>query len=242
MMQFGRDVVRFFRRAPNGFSTVDPHGWLCLTGEAGADLNMSFASEAGGPELVAEYVGAIRSRSLDGVLFSDEDASAAVAAASEAGLVEVGRIPLMERSAKARPSPSVRYEVRRATKAEVPLANAVNAHAFLTDEAVTQRIVSPEVLDDGVDIWLAAEGAEFVGVGAFVQSGEHVGVYMMSTLPSHQRRGVGRALLDTAIADYMDAGVTRFTLESTPAGLGLYERAGFETVERPTAFLVSSGG
>lgn len=238
-MQFGRDVTRFFGRAPKGFSRLDADGWISLTGEAAADLNMCFVASPAGAERVAEYVDIIRPRGVDGVLFAEREAAWVSESADALGLTAAGEIPLMERGSEAVQGRASGAAFRRATKADVPAANQVNAQAFGTDEAVTQRIITPDLLDDGVDIWVAEDGSDIVGTGAFVRTGDHVGIYMMSTRPTHQRRGVGRALLDAALAHYIDEGAARFTLEATPSGRHLYEQAGFVTVDLPTAFVIS---
>jgi ribosomal protein S18 acetylase RimI-like enzyme len=51
----------------------------------------------------------------------------------------------------------------------------------------------------------------------------------ISTLPSHQRRGVGALLLRSGIAQADAAGLPTIVM-ATPVGLGLYEKNGFERV------------
>ncbi|WP_337188818.1 GNAT family N-acetyltransferase [Phenylobacterium sp.] len=65
-------------------------------------------------------------------------------------------------------------------------------------------------------------------------------VYVMATPPAHQRRGVGRAVLETAMAHYQSAGVTHFTLGATETGYPLYERTGFRTVQKPHVFVIGA--
>ena len=54
----------------------------------------------------------------------------------------------------------------------------------------------------------------------------------MATLPEHQRKGMGRALLTRVIDDYRRRGVERFYLGATEAGRPLYASLGFETDRR----------
>ena len=94
----------------------------------------------------------------------------------------------------------------------------------------------------GLDVLLivdeGAEAGRVLGCGIFVRSDDHVGIYTMATPVENQRRGVGGAVLATAMAHYQHDGVTRFTLGATEQGFGLYERMGFEVVSRPEVFVI----
>ncbi len=74
---------------------------------------------------------------------------------------------------------------------------------------------------------------EPVSTTALVMGGGAVGVYNVATLPQYQRRGYGEALMRYGLTDFRRRnGVDRTVLQSTPAGLKLYERMGFRTVTR----------
>ena len=239
MMQSGGDVAKIFGRGPDALVRVDEHGWLGLSGEKGtADLNMAFVARTATPSLVDDYVETIRGRGLDAILIVDEEAPELVAAGEGLGLVNVGGVPVMEWSGKPKPVPTAGFTVRKAAKGDVRAAYEVAARAFSLDNEKAQRIGPPELLDDGIDIWLVEDGAEIVGIGEFVRTDDHVGIYVMSTPPEHQRRGIGRAVLDSAMAHYLDDGVTTFTLEATEAGYPLYEKVGFEVVATPPVLLI----
>ena len=94
------------------------------------------------------------------------------------------------------------------------------------------------MLGQGLDVWLAEDETGPVGCGMFVPRGGHVGIYTMSTPESHQRRGIGRAVLDAGMAHYLDQGPTTFTLEATEAGFHLYEQVGFEVVGMPSVYVI----
>ena len=239
MMQVGLDGSRFFGRISTGFLKLDEHGWLALSGEKGtADFNMAFVARTAPVSLLEEYVGTIRERGLNAIVIVDEEAPELVEAGVALGLDAVGNVPVMEWTSKPRPTPDETFTVRRATKADVPTANTLAAQAFSLDEEMLQRVFLPEILDDGVDVWIVEEEGRALGIGMFIRTGNHVGIYTMSTPPTNQRRGVGRAVLDTAMAYYLDQGVTTFTLEATEAGFHLYEQVGFETVALPTVLLI----
>lgn len=78
---------------------------------------------------------------------------------------------------------------------------------------------------------------EPVATTAVVIGGSAIGVYNVATLPGHQRRGYGEAVMRYAMDDARRrTGVERTILQSTPAGLRLYERMGFRTVTRVTVY------
>lgn len=78
---------------------------------------------------------------------------------------------------------------------------------------------------------------EPVSTAATVMGGGAVGVYNVATLPGHQRRGYGEAVMRHAIEDAQrEHGVGRTILQSTPAGLRLYQRMGFKTVTRVSVY------
>lgn len=78
---------------------------------------------------------------------------------------------------------------------------------------------------------------EPVTTAAIVVGGGVVGVYNVATLPGHQKRGYGEAVMRHAMADVVrQRGLERVVLQSTPAGLSLYQRMGFRTVARVAVY------
>lgn len=72
---------------------------------------------------------------------------------------------------------------------------------------------------------------EPVATTAIVQGGGAMGVYNVATVPTHQRRGFGEAVMRYALGDARRrSGIEKAVLQSTPAGLNLYRRMGFRTV------------
>ena len=239
-MQCGRDVERFFGLAPKGLVRVDDHGWLGLSGEEGtADLNMAFIARTAPPSLVEEYAKTIADRGLNAILIVDEDAQPLIEAAAGLGLNAVGNVPVMAWEQLPAPEPAGRYAVRMASPQEMPIVGRLIAEAFSLDEDTINRVCPPALAErDGLQFWLAFDGDEPVGTGTFVRTQDHCGIYNMGTPASGQRRGVGRAVIETAIAQNVADGVTTFTLEATEAGYHLYEQVGFQTVAAPTVMLV----
>ena len=89
---------------------------------------------------------------------------------------------------------------------------------------------SPGVWSDFVGYVGYVDG-EPVCTAATVTGSGVVGVYNVGTLPGQRRSGYGEALVRHALeAARQEHGVTRSILQSTPAGLRLYEQMGFRTV------------
>jgi ribosomal protein S18 acetylase RimI-like enzyme len=99
-----------------------------------------------------------------------------------------------------------------------------------------------EVFDSG-RVWQTFAGyvgyadGEPVSTTAIVMGGDALGVYNVATLPGHQRRGYGEAVMRHALAEAQRRhGIERSVLQSTPAGYALYERMGYRTVTSVTVY------
>ena len=99
-----------------------------------------------------------------------------------------------------------------------------------------------EVFDSG-SVWgrfaayVGYVDREPVSTAAVVTGGGVTGVYNVATLPAHQRRGYGEAVMRHALEDIQQQhGREPVILQSTPAGLRLYERMGFRTVTRVAVY------
>jgi ribosomal protein S18 acetylase RimI-like enzyme len=241
LMGFGRDVGTFLSASsPAGVFRIDDHGWLGLTGEPGsADLNMAAVVGSASPGVVDDYVDAVEERGVNAILFLGDDAPHLVEAALARGLTAAGEVPMMVWRHDTLVSTRTR-SARQVTENEISAANAVVADAFSLDEDAVQRTMPPSLLARGADVWIVEEDGAIAGSGTFVRSGDHVGIYCMATGAAFQRQGVGRAVLETAMAHYLEHGATTFTLGATAAGLRLYEQIGFETVASAPALVIGA--
>jgi GNAT superfamily N-acetyltransferase len=78
---------------------------------------------------------------------------------------------------------------------------------------------------------------EPVSTSAIVLGAGVRGIYNVATLPGHQRRGYGEAVMRGAIADSeRRSGERPLVLQSTAAGFKLYERMGFRTVAKVAVY------
>lgn len=78
---------------------------------------------------------------------------------------------------------------------------------------------------------------EPLSTASVIVGGGGLGVYNVATLPGRQRCGYGEAVMRHALAEaYREHRMERTILQSTPAGLRLYERMGFQTVTRVSVY------
>jgi ribosomal protein S18 acetylase RimI-like enzyme len=151
-----------------------------------------------------------------------------------------------------------RYGLRRTTGLPGMVAEKVNPPTRLLPEVEVRRVCDSRAGDDfrGIGsvcfhvplVWFNEvfdqdsvwdRFAGYVGyvdgvpvsTTATVASGDTIGVYNVATLPDHQRRGYGEAVMRHALAEAERERPSRpVVLQSTEAGLHLYERMGFRTV------------
>ena len=88
---------------------------------------------------------------------------------------------------------------------------------------------------EGQNVWVALEGETVLGwVGIRLHAEDHMGeIYILAVDPEHQRRGIGAALIDHAIAQMRQADMKIAMVETGDdpghaASRASYERAGFE--------------
>jgi len=87
---------------------------------------------------------------------------------------------------------------------------------------------SPRVWRDGYACYVGYSEGVPVSTAATVLASGAVGVYNVATIPSHQRRGFGEALVRYALDRARERhGVERTILQSTTQGFRLYRRMGY---------------
>ena len=96
---------------------------------------------------------------------------------------------------------------------------------------------------DNAPVWdrfaayVAFQNGDPVSTAAIVMGGGAIGVYNVATVPDRQRRGYGEAVMRHAVAEAQrEHGVECSILQSTPAGLRLYERMGYRTITRVSVY------
>ncbi len=88
---------------------------------------------------------------------------------------------------------------------------------------------------DGSDVWVAVDGGVLLGwIGVRLHPEDRMGeLYILAVDPAHQRRGIGKALIDFALARMRASGMDIAMVETGDdpghaASRAAYENTGFE--------------
>jgi N-acetylglutamate synthase len=127
------------------------------------------------------------------------------------------------------PSPLEVYRIHSGRMAEhVDIA----ARAFGVPADIFGAVMTDDALDlAAVRCYVGQVAGSLVTTGIGTLVGDWVGVFNIATLEAHRRRGYGSAVTARIIEDAVAVGAHHAYLQSTPAGLGVYRRLGFTTVE-----------
>jgi GNAT superfamily N-acetyltransferase len=130
-------------------------------------------------------------------------------------------------------------EIRRVTDAA-----GIDAHrqavtaGFGSDPAVALGTACPDLLDRAeCVVYVGYADGDPVISGLGWRTGRTLGVYSIATIESARRRGYGAAMTARAVADGVVAGCDVAALQASEMGRPIYERMGFRTVVKYTAYL-----
>jgi ribosomal-protein-alanine N-acetyltransferase len=120
---------------------------------------------------------------------------------------------------------------------DVPAVAAIHVTAFSerVEHSLARAAASlrEELVRPWASVWVAWRGPEAVGAIVLWVVADEVHLLDVATHPESRRQGVGRALVEQAIAVARTHGAKRLFLEvrrSNEAAIGLYKAAGFEEV------------
>ena len=114
---------------------------------------------------------------------------------------------------------------------------AIGAVCFNVPLAWFREVFENRAVWESFAGYVAYVDGEPVSTAAAVVSSGAVGIYNVATLPGHQRRGYGEAVMRHALAEARrECGIARTILQSTPQGLPIYERMGYRTATRVAVF------
>jgi ribosomal protein S18 acetylase RimI-like enzyme len=135
-----------------------------------------------------------------------------------------------------RPLPNI--EVRRVKGAATWDAFcAIGSTCFHVPITWFREVFDNDAVWDRFMSFVGYADGEPVSTTSIVSGAGVIGVYNVATLPGSQRRGFGEAVMRQALAEVRkERGTERVILQSTPAGLRLYERMGFRTVARVSVY------
>ena len=151
------------------------------------------------------------------------------------GLRRTAELPGMaaERvSPPARPLPEI--EVRRVRDSRtVEDFRAIGSVCFHVPIAWFNEVFDHETVWERFAAYVAYVDGTPVSTAATIGCGNTIGVYNVATLPEFRRLGYGEAVMRHALAEAERERPARpVVLQSTEAGLRIYERMGFRTVGR----------
>ena len=222
-------------RRPGMIGTVDKGHCALLTGLPTPDFNVVLVDSADQTALDAALA------DIDAV-----GAPALLAFAAE-GIVHaeglpaawqlVGQMPIM--AIELQTGRTADPRVRRAAADDVAAVAGAWAAAYGFDEVMAadaaELIVSSGPASRS---WLLEDDGHVVSVVVSTHVEDTVCIWVMATPPQFARRGYGRALIETVLADAADYGARLALLGATEAGYPLYESTGWRTVE-PWSIAVS---
>lgn len=122
--------------------------------------------------------------------------------------------------------------VRSLSREEVGLHHRVGADGFGAPPEIFEQLLPAALLDrDEVRAYVAEVDGTAVSTGFGVRVGDAVGVFNIATPEPYRRRGYGAAVTARVVEDGLAAGAVWAWLQSSEAGLRVYEGLGFETVD-----------
>ncbi|MFF7212275.1 GNAT family N-acetyltransferase [Streptomyces sp. NPDC008238] len=164
--------------------------------------------------------------------------------AARHGLTVLHRSPLMVRwpdHGVPPRTPAESLEVRALDAAELGLYAEVMAKGFGVPREVFGLFADPAMGRlDGVTFYLAEAGGVPVGTGMTAVRGDLNGIFNVSTLPGHRRRGYGRAVTVELVRAGCAAGAATAYLYASAMGEAVYASAGFRTEEYLSVFSAPS--
>jgi len=100
-----------------------------------------------------------------------------------------------------------------------------------------REVFEPDTVWNRFAGYVGYANQEPVSTAAIVADAECLGVYNVATLPGHQRRGYGEAVMRCALAHAQrEHGIEQSILQSTPAGYNMYQRMGYREVTRVAVY------
>jgi GNAT superfamily N-acetyltransferase len=221
------------RRADAPEPRHDDAGWVWLTGEPSADLNL--AGVLAGPNAeraLLDVIAAVSDANVPAMMLL-EDARALGGVLDAHGLSVATEMPILlwaDRSPIVA-EPDITVRAVRSPR-DVEIANDLVGAAFSLDAAMTRStypadIGNPEI---PMQLWLAERDGVPVGSGTSILADGHVGIFSMATPKAYEGQGVGRSVL-AAIHEYgLREGATAFILGATEAGYPLYLKVGYRVL------------
>jgi GNAT superfamily N-acetyltransferase len=155
--------------------------------------------------------------------------------AKQRGMVEDEALPLMAMHLNDTLPKFARHPdllIRALNPDEAGIHISLAAEGFEAPVEMFEGLVTPASLaHPGSHAYVGSvDGLDVVTALAFT-SDDHVGIFDVATPARHRGRGYGTAITAHAAFEGFKAGASFAYLQSSPAGLRIYERLGFQTLE-----------
>jgi hypothetical protein len=134
---------------------------------------------------------------------------------------------------------SPELKIRRVTDAAgIDVHRLVVTAGFGSDPSVAQGTACADLLDrPECVVYVGYANGDPVVSGLGWRTGRTIGVYSIATIEAARRRGYGAAMTARVVADGVVAGCDAAALQASEMGRPIYERLGFRTLVRYTAFV-----
>ncbi|MDX3070932.1 GNAT family N-acetyltransferase [Streptomyces sp. NPDC088354] len=158
--------------------------------------------------------------------------------AARYGLTQQSWEPLMVRDLSTPPgipgaAPDLR--VRAISGAESGRYATAMGAGFQAPTEIFAALATPAVLDaPAITAYVGEADGEVVATAMGIVTDGHVGVFNVSTVPAHRKRGYGRRLTEHVVAEGHRHGARTAYLRASDMGLSLYTSLGFEVAEHWT--------
>lgn len=160
--------------------------------------------------------------------------------AARHGLTSVSTQPLMIRrpdAGKPQRTAGDSLRVSPVRDDELGLYATMLAEGFGMPREVFAMFTHPALSGmEGITHYLAWVDDVAVGTGMAAVSDDLLGVFNISVLPDHRRRGYGQAITTEIVREGHEVGATTAYLYSSTSGEHVYESAGFRVAEMLTSF------
>lgn len=123
------------------------------------------------------------------------------------------------------------YEIIEASWAEhEKVLKDIRRQVFIQEQDIPQEVEWDGQDEEATHFLARAEDGSCVGTARFLPSGQ---IGRMAVLPSHRNRGIGRMLLDSALAHAQANGYYGVFLHAQEYVSGFYDKAGFTVAGSP---------
>jgi GNAT superfamily N-acetyltransferase len=162
------------------------------------------------------------------------DADRLASIADDLGMTAAGEVPMMTLDiSSAEPTRSSALDVREVSGTERDIHVDVAARGFGAPTEVFASLLDRLGPHAGMRVYVGEVDGTAVTTGIGVQGDDGaVAVFNIATPPEHQGHGYGAAITAAVLDDAHRLGATWAWLQATEQGYGVYQRLGFQEVER----------